>query len=52
VDAFAGTYTYFKLYLEEATPAFVPSTRNYPWGISIASNIITVRNASKEWVEE
>lgn len=52
MDAFAGTYTYFKLYLEEAVPSFVPGSANYPWGIAYTANIITVRNATKEWVEE
>lgn len=30
----------------------MPSTANYPWGISNTAHIITVRNATKEWVEE
>ena len=30
----------------------MPTTANYPWGISNTANIITVRNATKEWVEE
>lgn len=51
-DAFAGTISYFKLYLKEAAPGLVPYMSNYPWGVSNTANIITVRNATKEWVEE
>ena len=51
-DAFAGTPSTFHLYILEMVPSWLPIAPNYPWGISNTANILTIRSASKEWVEE